>query len=120
MRRIIRKCAYTVKKTANVERYHLFDSAGKPASFWHDIPYRLPDYLPNEFNFVCEIPLNRLAKLEVDKKARYNPIVQDTKKHPITNKWSTDTTIGSPSGTTGTSPRPGKKTSLCRSTAGWW
>ena len=55
-------------------------------SYWHDIPIRDDGYKDEEFNFAVEIPQNRLAKLEVNKWIKGNPITQDTKTHPVTKE----------------------------------
>ena len=49
------------------------------------MPWKGDGYAKNEFNFVVEIPQNRLAKLEICKETKFNPIVQDSKVHPIYN-----------------------------------
>lgn len=69
--------------------YQLHDHKGKAVSFWHDIPLGFQPGDPTaeyECSFIVEIPKNRLAKLELDTEDPINPIVQDTKKHPLTGE----------------------------------
>ncbi|CAD8133393.1 unnamed protein product [Paramecium octaurelia] len=49
-------------------------------SFWHDIPIYPIKGQYNIINVGIEIPKERLAKFEVSKTIKYNPIVQDQKK----------------------------------------
>jgi len=52
-----------------------------PISPWHDLPlYTASGAASGIVNFVCEIPKGVTAKLEVQKKVPYNPIMQDQKK----------------------------------------
>ena len=74
---------FGVRKLEGREQYYLVDGNRKSMSFWHDVSLKETGYHEHEYNFICEIPMNRLAKLEVDKEKQHNPIVQDTKKHPI-------------------------------------
>lgn len=50
---------------------------GNRVSFWHDIPFKGPG---PTFHFVCEIPKGTTAKMEINKEAAGNPIIQDRKK----------------------------------------
>ncbi|KAJ2475196.1 V-ATPase V0 sector subunit c'' [Coemansia sp. RSA 2320] len=56
-----------------------FARGDKPISPWHDIPL-LADAASREYNMVCEVPRWSNAKLEIDTKAPFNPIKQDSKK----------------------------------------
>jgi len=52
-----------------------------PISPWHDLPlYTASGASSGVVNFMCEIPKGVTAKLEVQKKVPYNPIMQDSKK----------------------------------------
>ncbi|CAH0485186.1 unnamed protein product [Peronospora farinosa] len=52
---------------------------GEKISPWHDIPLYLTDSKDNSsYNFIVEIPKGIAHKMEVNKEARYNPIMQDT------------------------------------------
>ncbi|CAD8052958.1 unnamed protein product [Paramecium sonneborni] len=54
-------------------------SNDKITSFWHDVPiYPIKEQF-NIINVGIEIPKERLAKFEVSKTIKYNPIVQDKK-----------------------------------------
>ncbi|KAJ2848526.1 Inorganic pyrophosphatase [Coemansia erecta] len=55
-----------------------FKHDGAPFSPWHDIPL-VADAAKGEYNMVCEIPRWTNAKLEIDTKAAFNPIRQDSK-----------------------------------------
>ncbi|KAJ2458432.1 inorganic diphosphatase activity protein, partial [Coemansia sp. RSA 2424] len=57
-----------------------FAQANKvPISPWHDIPLFADTLSSPEYNMVCEIPRWSNAKLEIDTKAPFNPIKQDSK-----------------------------------------
>ena len=63
---------------------------GTPISTWHDIPLANPD---GTLNFVCEIPAESSAKMEVCTKEAANPIKQDIKKgnlrfYPYNINWN--------------------------------
>jgi len=63
---------------------------GAPISTWHDIPLANPD---GTLNFVCEIPSESSAKMEVSTKEASNPIKQDIKKgalrfYPYNINWN--------------------------------
>eukprot|EP00052_Salpingoeca_macrocollata_P000048 m.18466 g.18466 ORF g.18466 m.18466 type:complete len:272 (+) comp10078_c0_seq2:122-937(+) len=60
-------------------KYFLVDAGSDPVSPWHDLPYRA-DTGQDAFTFVCEIPKNTKAKMEINKDQPHNPIVQDVKK----------------------------------------
>jgi inorganic pyrophosphatase len=47
-------------------------------SFWHDLPLQ-PPREKDMYHFVCEIPKGTTAKMEINKEAEFNPIIQDTK-----------------------------------------
>lgn len=56
------------------------------SSFWHDVPLLSRERSHSSgtieghvLNFVCEIPIGSLAKMEIQKTLLYNPIMQDTK-----------------------------------------
>ena len=54
---------FYVQGPPNTKEYRLFvEEDGKPISSWHDIPLRNED---GTLNFVCEIPANTSAKMEV-------------------------------------------------------
>ncbi|KAL3155572.1 hypothetical protein ABBQ38_010830 [Trebouxia sp. C0009 RCD-2024] len=53
---------------------------GKDVSAWHDIPLQNED---GTFNFVCEIPKETSAKMEVATKEASNPLKQDIKKDKL-------------------------------------
>lgn len=61
-------------------RLALTDESGRPLSAWHDIPLRPLSPADGDVNFVCEIPKNTKAKMEVATKEAGNPIAQDKKK----------------------------------------
>lgn len=64
---------------AETLEYKLFFTDGsKRISPWHDIP--LKGAPSNTFNFVNEVPKGGRAKMEINKEAELNPIIQDTKK----------------------------------------
>eukprot|EP00271_Cylindrocystis_brebissonii_P007858 TRINITY_DN2173_c0_g1_i1.p1 TRINITY_DN2173_c0_g1~~TRINITY_DN2173_c0_g1_i1.p1 ORF type:complete len:297 (+),score=68.76 TRINITY_DN2173_c0_g1_i1:245-1135(+) len=72
--------------------YRIFynDPAGKQVSPWHDIPLDAGNGL---YNFVCEIPKETSAKMEVATEEASNPIKQDTKKgklrfYPYNINWN--------------------------------
>jgi len=70
----------TLNRKGSVEttEYRVFFSKeGKEISPWHDIPLKAGDEL---YNFVCEIPKNTKAKMEIATKEELNPIAQDIKK----------------------------------------
>jgi inorganic pyrophosphatase len=52
---------------------------GQPRSFWHDVPIH-PGAKENLLHFVCEIPKGTTAKMEINKEAENNAIIQDRKK----------------------------------------
>lgn len=54
-----------------------FESGSRYVSPWHDIPLRSST---GHYNFVVEIPMYQTAKMEVNKNAVYNTIMQDTNK----------------------------------------
>ncbi|KAJ1931531.1 V-ATPase V0 sector subunit c'', partial [Linderina macrospora] len=54
-----------------------FAHSHHPISPWHDIPLTAA---PQTYNMVVEVPRWSNAKLEIDTKAPFNPITQDTKK----------------------------------------
>merc|ERR1719203_1001723 len=71
--------AYTTVETgaANTTEYRVkFQKDGKDISPWHDIPLKEGDC----YNFICEIPKNTKAKMEIAIKEEGNPIAQDIKK----------------------------------------
>ena len=63
---------------------------GQPASWWHDVPLRNSD---GTLNFICEIPKESSAKMEVATDEKLNPIKQDIKKgalrfYPYNINWN--------------------------------
>ncbi|KAJ2904058.1 inorganic diphosphatase activity protein, partial [Coemansia aciculifera] len=61
--------------------YFAQSNSKAPLSPWHDIPLIAnPSSSYPEYNMVCEIPRWSNAKLEIDTKAPFNPIKQDTNK----------------------------------------
>mmetsp|Transcript_2378 Transcript_2378/g.7984 ORF Transcript_2378/g.7984 Transcript_2378/m.7984 type:complete len:320 (-) Transcript_2378:69-1028(-) len=66
------------------------DDASKTVSPWHDIPLKCGD---GTFNFVCEIPKETSAKMEVATDEASTPIKQDIKKgnlrfYPYNINWN--------------------------------
>ena len=65
--------------------YRIFFSDGsKTISPWHDIPLYAGEGL---LNFVCEIPKETSAKMEVATDEESTPIKQDTKKGKTLQYW---------------------------------
>ena len=67
-----------------------FSDGGKDISPWHDIPLKNAD---GTVNFICEIPKETSAKMEVATDEPKNPIKQDTKKgklrfYPYNINWN--------------------------------
>ena len=61
-------------------KYRIYACTGKdvsPVSYWHDIPLSSKN---GTYNFVCEIPMNTRAKMEVVLDEPMNPIKQDVDK----------------------------------------
>jgi len=66
-------------KDGSEDQISYFDeNDAEPRSPWHDVPLKAQE--PGTYNFVCEIPKMTRAKMEVDTKAKHNPIVQDVTK----------------------------------------
>lgn len=86
MRRAIRRHIGTwqTRQSAGVEQHQLYDHNDQLKSFWHDVDLKDSSCGPYDFNYVVEIPQNRLAKLEMNKWVAGNAITQDKKTHPIT------------------------------------
>jgi inorganic pyrophosphatase len=61
-------------------RRFVLNERGDRVSPWHDLPQRDARQPGRLATFVVEIPAGSTAKLEVDKGAAHNPIVQDTDK----------------------------------------
>ena len=66
------------------------EEKGKPISWWHDVPLKNAD---GTLNFICEIPKESSAKMEVATKEARNPIKQDIKKgnlrfYPYNINWN--------------------------------
>lgn len=57
-------------------KYYFTNATGAKISPWHDIPLFSED--EQALNFIVEIPKGILAKMEVNKESRLNPIMQDT------------------------------------------
>jgi len=77
---------------ANSTSFRVFfqDEQGKDISPWHDIPLYNQD---GTLNFVCEIPKETSAKMEVATDEPYTPIKQDIKKgnlrfYPYNINWN--------------------------------
>jgi inorganic pyrophosphatase len=71
-------------------RAFIQDSEGNTVSPWHDIPLKAGDGL---YNFICEIPKETSAKMEVATDESSTPIKQDTKKgklrfYPYNINWN--------------------------------
>lgn len=71
-------------------RVFFLENSGKKVSPWHDIPLHLGDGV---YNFICEIPKETSAKMEVATDEAYTPIKQDTKKgklryYPYNINWN--------------------------------
>eukprot|EP00244_Chara_vulgaris_P006337 TRINITY_DN240_c0_g1_i3.p1 TRINITY_DN240_c0_g1~~TRINITY_DN240_c0_g1_i3.p1 ORF type:complete len:338 (-),score=66.31 TRINITY_DN240_c0_g1_i3:218-1231(-) len=71
-------------------RVFIVDDNGNPVSAWHDIPLHAGDGL---LNFVCEIPKESSAKMEVATDEVGTPIKQDMKKgklrfYPYNINWN--------------------------------
>ena len=67
-----------------------FNEDGKPVSPWHGVPLKNPD---GTCNFICEIPKETKAKMEVATDEELTPIKQDTKKgklrdYPYNINWN--------------------------------
>jgi len=67
-----------------------FDEGGKAVSPWHDVPLYNAD---GTCNFICEIPKESKAKMEVATDEELTPIKQDTKKgklrdYPYNINWN--------------------------------
>ena len=66
------------------------EEKGKPISWWHDVPLKNDD---GTLNFICEIPKESSAKMEVATTEARNPIKQDIKKgnlrfYPYNINWN--------------------------------
>ncbi|GAQ85351.1 inorganic pyrophosphatase [Klebsormidium nitens] len=71
-------------------RAFIQDDEGNTVSPWHDIPLKAGDGL---YNFICEIPKETKAKMEVATDESSTPIKQDTKKgklrfYPYNINWN--------------------------------
>ena len=67
-----------------------FSEDGKPVSPWHGVPLKNED---GTMNFICEIPKETKAKMEVATDEEMTPIKQDTKKgklrdYPYNINWN--------------------------------
>jgi inorganic pyrophosphatase len=67
-----------------------FNADGKPVSPWHGVPLKNED---GTMNFICEIPKETKAKMEVATDEEMTPIKQDTKKgklrdYPYNINWN--------------------------------
>ena len=67
-----------------------YEKDGKKISPWHDVPLKNAD---GTFNFICEIPKETKAKMEVATDEKLTPIKQDTKKgklrdYPYNINWN--------------------------------
>jgi len=67
-----------------------FNEDGKPVSPWHGVPLKNED---GTMNFICEIPKETKAKMEVATDEEMTPIKQDTKKgklrdYPYNINWN--------------------------------
>ena len=88
--------AVSVAGEKGTESFRLFyeDGAGKRVSPWHDIPlYPAGKENPEVLSFICEIPKETKAKMEVATDELATPIKQDTKKgklrgYPYNIHWN--------------------------------
>jgi len=83
MRTYLRRCFYSTQVVGKEfeKRVFLLNDQGNRISPWNDIPLK-PEVAPaNIFNAVIEIPRYTLAKMEINKKEQYHPIMQDTRKN---------------------------------------
>merc|ERR1712205_56979 len=67
-----------------------YEKDGKRISPWHDVPLKNAD---GSFNFICEIPKESKAKMEVATDEKSTPIKQDMKKgklrdYPYNINWN--------------------------------
>lgn len=93
-RRSVSRAAYSSEERgeANSTSFRIFfqDEQGKDISPWHDIPLYNQD---GTLNFVCEIPKETSAKMEVATDEPSTPIKQDIKKgnlrfYPYNINWN--------------------------------
>jgi len=81
----------SIKGEENTLDYRIFfTEGGKTVSPWHDIPLYADD---GTLNFICEIPKETSAKMEVATDEEFTPIKQDTKKgklrhYPYNINWN--------------------------------
>lgn len=78
---------------SDTQDYRIFfkDGSGSTVSPWHDIPLKAGD--DGTFNFICEIPKETSAKMEVATDEKSTPIKQDIKKgnlrfYPYNINWN--------------------------------
>jgi len=78
---------------ADTKDFRIFfkDGSGKTVSPWHDIPLKAGE--DGTFNFICEIPKETSAKMEVATDEASTPIKQDIKKgnlrfYPYNINWN--------------------------------
>jgi len=81
-----------VSGEADTTDFRIFfkDGSSKVVSPWHDIPLKAGD---GTFNFICEIPKETSAKMEVATDEKSTPIKQDIKKgnlrfYPYNINWN--------------------------------
>jgi len=93
----IRASAYSYEAVPKGDRQTMefrifFQEGGKPISPWHDIPLFV-EGSTDTLNFICEIPKESKAKMEVATDEPSTPIKQDTKKgklrdYPYNINWN--------------------------------
>jgi len=73
LRKILKK--YTTKTSGSGfdKKIYLMKDNKEPLSFWHDIPYMKNKN--DHVNVVIEVPRFELAKMEVSKEDKLNPIM---------------------------------------------
>ena len=92
--RVVSAAAYTNARTGDFPslefRVFFQDESGAKVSPWHDVPLKNAD---GSMNFICEIPKETKAKMEVATDEKLTPIKQDTKKgklrdYPYNINWN--------------------------------
>jgi inorganic pyrophosphatase len=86
---------YTSKKEGefpSLEFRVFYEQNGKKISPWHDVPLKSAAN-DGSYNFICEIPKETKAKMEVATDEKLTPIKQDTKKgklrdYPYNINWN--------------------------------
>ena len=92
--RVVSAAAYTNARAGEFPslefRVFFQDESGAKVSPWHDVPLKNAD---GSMNFICEIPKETKAKMEVATDEKLTPIKQDTKKgklrdYPYNINWN--------------------------------